>query len=59
MEEYLLKDWKEVTKEDIECHDLSKLKIRIITETEMWELLQNKEKGISIYKIGNCLIDWP
>ena len=58
MADYILKDYRDISEEDTKHRDFSKVKVSIITESEMWELLQNKEEGLCIYQLGDCIIDW-
>jgi hypothetical protein len=61
--EYLIIDYSDVTKEDSKNQDFSKRKCYILSESELFDLLnKSKEDGefpdIAIYKLGDCIIDW-
>lgn len=59
--DYLIVDYSLVTKEDEGRNDFSKRKFYVLTEDELFKLI-DKSKGdcpeIVVFKIGDCVIDW-
>ena len=51
MKKYLIEDYKNKDKDH-------KPSIKVVTEHELFEILQNRPDGIAVMEIGECIIDW-
>ena len=62
MDEFLVKDYSNVSKKDTENKDFSKVEYHVVTFKEMLEWLDKAKNDsalqISVYEIGDCLLDW-
>ena len=58
MNQYLIKDFSEMKK----TNDHDDIKYRVVNEDELWSILQdakdNKNLLISVYRLGECVLDW-
>jgi len=60
--EFLIKDYSEVTRGMLDNKDYSKLKLYIVDLRGMLDWLDkarmDSEVSISVFQLGDCLLDW-